>query len=286
MRKLIILACIIISLFFVIYSVKAYPIVLTESFTLSPTAVYSSTVNFSKVVDYYVFTLEITWYKSNITIAKTLPYYYYGNAYFTDNPISSGNVSVEVTKEYYSDLNLLIAEMNNYYNIPYEYYGSYNSYMIGYNISSYLGSNWEHFTDKSITAGNFNFVLRTMENDNSTYLYEGYILTWIDYSAMLYGRQFMIVKYIPTNSVPSAIITGEGAETNLPLLTILIFVPAMISGALFTKYDIGLIGFLVGMNISTGITYMILFVPVWFIYALVIIDVIIIILIVHQRGVF
>jgi hypothetical protein len=245
---------------------------------ISPTPIFYHRILFDTRTKYiiYVGTAYLYLYKTNTTLIKTLPYYYYG---FFDGIVVEQYSGVKIfkTKNYYTNLNDAVSEINQYDVIDYD---------DASNLASLLGSNWESYKNVTITNNQYNFEFSVLQNDNATFLYQDYIQVCSVYNGIktTYIVEFMILKWLPTNSVPDYIINI--GEVNLPLLFILVFIPALIISAIFSRYNLGLEGLVSGLTITSCISYQILLIPLWFVIMIIIIDVTLILAILHQRGVF
>lgn len=275
MKKLIFLLTIISLLCFTTIFVNA---VVTDNF-ISPTPIFYHRVLYDIRTKYspYIGTLYLYLYKTNTTLIKTLPYYYYG--YF-DSPVTlTGNIEIFNTNIFYTNLDDAISEISQYYVIDYD---------DAYNMANLLSPVWDSYKNVTITNNAYNFEFEVLENDNATFLYQDYIQVCQTYNGIrnTYIVEFMILKWIPTQNVPDYIISLGIGEINLPLIFVLVFIPALLLSAIFSKYNLGLEGLVSGITITSCISYKILLIPLWFIIMIIIVDVTLIMAILHQRSVF
>lgn len=249
----------------------------TQENYIAPTPIFYHRVLYDVRTKYspYIGTLYLYLYKTNTTLIKTLPYYYYG---FFDSPITlTGNVEIFKTDAKYTSLDDAVSEISQYYVINYD---------DAYNMANLLSANWTSYKNVTITNNQYNFEFSILQNDNATFLYQDYIQVCSTYNGIRtsYTVEFMILKWLPTNSVPDYIVSM--GEVNLPLIFILVFVPALLISALFSRYNLGLEGLASGITVTSMISYQIMMIPLWFVIMIIIIDVTLILTILHQRSVF
>lgn len=94
------------------------------------------------------------------------------------------------------------------------------------------------------------------------------------------------IKWIPQYQLPELISSAyDYAITQTMIGFITIFIPSTMFGLMLTKWKLGIIGFLIGLNIMTIILFNIGFVFLPFIFTIVIVDILIVIALLHKKGV-
>jgi hypothetical protein len=186
---------------------------------------------------------------TTLSLFQNFVYDYYGHVYINNSTISTtGNITIAVTGLYDSPVPIEISKFNI----------------------------WISYLNTSCINGQFHFKF-PVEFSEMAQVYQGILI--IFYKDMHHFAQ----HFIKVNWITGASYNVQ-TEVNLPLLFILVFVPSLTTGALLTKYNLGFVGFFSGINIMTAISYQVSFVPLWFLFAIIIIDIILILELLHNRG--
>lgn len=109
---------------------------------------------------------------------------------------------------------------------------------------------------------------------------------------IVYGDNFTIVPtdyivltWLPQYKLPELISAVYATQiSDFMILFIMLLVPSSILGFYLHKFSLGIIGFLVGLNITSFLTYQVGYMPLYFIFAIIIIDILIALGLMKSRG--
>jgi hypothetical protein len=199
----------------------------------------------------------------NISVYQSMQYYFYGTFTKDGNPID-GFCGVWV-----SSISIYNFDWNTY--------------------DTTKLTNVQSFT---FTNGEFNFAIAPESNSSSNTIYKLYVIDIYNPLKSAHIEFVLDISYIKGGSGSDSgllpyIDVGFGTLDlqSLVVLSLLVFIPSLIMGIAFSEYDLGFIGFLCGVNLMGSIAYQVLIVPLWFLFVIMIIDIIMILMLLHSRGI-
>lgn len=96
---------------------------------------------------------------------------------------------------------------------------------------------------------------------------------------------YIVLTWLPQYKLPE-LISGEYAVqiSDFMVLFIMLLIPSSILGMYLHKFNLGVIGFLVGLNVTSFLTFQVGYMPLYFIFGIIIVDVLIALGLMKSRG--
>jgi hypothetical protein len=99
------------------------------------------------------------------------------------------------------------------------------------------------------------------------------------------STDYIVLTWLPQYKLPELISGAYAIQiSDFMVLFIMLLVPSSILGLYLHKFGLGVIGFLVGLNITSFLTFQVGYMPIYFVFAIIITDVLIGLGLMRSRG--